>query len=132
MASCQEHDDIFPMVITGWNTRPIEDVLRAERDAALADVATLMQSNAEADELIGKLKAEVERLQTERAPLVSRLESASCLCDKYLEESTRLRAALEKYANPKNWDDRGGWPNCFFNFGQEEGPDIAREALEAK
>jgi hypothetical protein len=43
-------------------------------------------------------------------------------------ENERLRNALEQYADRGNWDNRGGWDNCFFNI-RDEGPDIAREAL---
>jgi hypothetical protein len=46
-------------------------------------------------------------------------------------DNARLRGALEKYADPANWCERGGYVCWYCRPGEENGPDIATSALAA-
>jgi hypothetical protein len=105
--------------------------LIAERDALSLECDRWQYAHDKVKEMVTleelknkQLKADIYDTKRERDDLMA----ANVLIS---QQNERLRAALEQYAAPGNWDSRGGWMNCFFNIG-DEGPDIAREALEPK
>lgn len=63
-----------------------------------------------------KAEAEIERLRAALASAAKGAISQLEACNEYRVEIEQLRAALEYYANPRNWIDSPSWdgdPGCF-------------------
>ena len=97
-------DELMKMTRAAWNTRPIEDQLRAENDA-------LNQAYENASRIASERLAEMRDLK---------------------EQNERYQTALEIYADSDNWSYPDVGPevdNVWIKYG--DGYAIARESLEA-